>query len=483
VLLETCLRKDLVTLMRRMPPTEKSEMTCFDFDRVTDLNRQDGETISMDYQDLFGLDVIEKCREEAEKSDEVFRSFNLYSSEIESYGRASAWYKSDKVEDLSLHTGYDAISHLSDDLQNTNVHKEYTDLSNKTFLDSSLESLRTAIEVNTIALPLDTKATVDKVNPIHVNTSHPETGVGGASGLVTTFVKTGYQLRPQEEVTDSSWSVIKKTEKVSPISVEEERVREALGLPSKTSTPVSEISYNPTFSEDRLRNTEASTVPGEIFPDYPLYPAPSPHTSIAPLISSHTDSCLPSPYPHSDSTTLTWSSPGDYFEPGHQGTVSTKLVPYRIKKIEKENKPDQSQRLTRDEKAAQSLNIPYSVHFIINCSMEEFNDILNNKLLSSEQIGLCRDIRRRGKNKIAAQNCRKRKIDQICNLEEELDSVRSRKRNILNEREVLMFEHMEWVIKLQKFEKFLLESLGMSPDREWEFLIDQDAQVKIVEKC
>ena len=78
----------------------------------------------------------------------------------------------------------------------------------------------------------------------------------------------------------------------------------------------------------------------------------------------------------------------------------TKVVPYRIKNIGEENDSDQSRRLTRDEKAAKNLNIPYSVQFIITCSMEEFNDILNNKSLDNEQISLCRDIRRRGKNKV-----------------------------------------------------------------------------------
>ena len=80
----------------------------------------------------------------------------------------------------------------------------------------------------------------------------------------------------------------------------------------------------------------------------------------------------------------------------------TKLVPYRIKKIQKENQYD-SRRLTRDERAARDLNIPYTIQFIINCSMEEFNDILNNKTLVNEQINLCRDIRRRGKNKASDQ--------------------------------------------------------------------------------
>ena len=78
----------------------------------------------------------------------------------------------------------------------------------------------------------------------------------------------------------------------------------------------------------------------------------------------------------------------------------TKLVPYRIKKIGHKNDSDQSRRLTRDEKVAKNMNIPYSVQFIIDCSMEEFNDILNNKSLDYEQISLCRNIRRRGKNKV-----------------------------------------------------------------------------------
>ena len=78
----------------------------------------------------------------------------------------------------------------------------------------------------------------------------------------------------------------------------------------------------------------------------------------------------------------------------------TILVSYRKKKIGKENDSDQSRRLTRDDKVAKNMNIPYSVQFIIDCSMEEFNDILNNKSLDNEQIILCRNIRRRGKNKV-----------------------------------------------------------------------------------
>ena len=62
---------------------------------------------------------------------------------------------------------------------------------------------------------------------------------------------------------------------------------------------------------------------------------------------------------------------------------------------------------------------------------------------------------------IAAQNCRKRKIEQISDLEEELGSVRSRKSNILKEREELMFNHMDWTLRLEKLERHIVESLGL----------------------
>ena len=48
----------------------------------------------------------------------------------------------------------------------------------------------------------------------------------------------------------------------------------------------------------------------------------------------------------------------------------------------------------------QDLNIPCSVDEIIHKPMEEFNDILSKHSVSEEVINICRDIRRRGKNKV-----------------------------------------------------------------------------------
>ena len=38
--------------------------------------------------------------------------------------------------------------------------------------------------------------------------------------------------------------------------------------------------------------------------------------------------------------------------------------------------------------------------YIINCSMEKFTELLSSEGLSEDQAACCRDIRRRGKNKV-----------------------------------------------------------------------------------
>ena len=56
--------------------------------------------------------------------------------------------------------------------------------------------------------------------------------------------------------------------------------------------------------------------------------------------------------------------------------------------------------LSRDQKLVMEMNIPFTVDEIINKPMEEFNDILSKHSVSEEIINVCRDIRRRGKNKV-----------------------------------------------------------------------------------
>lgn len=80
------------------------------------------------------------------------------------------------------------------------------------------------------------------------------------------------------------------------------------------------------------------------------------------------------------------------------------------------------------------------VQDIINLPMDEFNERLSKYDLSEAQLTLIRDIRRRGKNKVAAQNCRKRKLDQILCLADEVQEVRKRKEHLRKEREAALAE-------------------------------------------
>jgi hypothetical protein len=82
---------------------------------------------------------------------------------------------------------------------------------------------------------------------------------------------------------------------------------------------------------------------------------------------------------------------------------------------------------SRDEKRARLLNIPIPICDIINLPIDEFNEKLAKYDLTEAQLSLIRDIRRRGKNKVAAQNCRKRKMDQIHGLQTDLDRMLAQK--------------------------------------------------------
>uniref|UniRef100_A0A8C6S940 Endoplasmic reticulum membrane sensor NFE2L1 n=1 Tax=Neogobius melanostomus TaxID=47308 RepID=A0A8C6S940_9GOBI len=89
----------------------------------------------------------------------------------------------------------------------------------------------------------------------------------------------------------------------------------------------------------------------------------------------------------------------------------------------------------RDERRARALKIPFSNELIVNLPVEEFNDLLANFRLNDEQLTLVRDIRRRGKNKIAAQNCRKRKMDTIAGIEKDVTTLRRRRSKLLREKQ------------------------------------------------
>merc|ERR1719220_3163201 len=116
----------------------------------------------------------------------------------------------------------------------------------------------------------------------------------------------------------------------------------------------------------------------------------------------------------------------------------------------------------RDEKMAKKMNLPFSTWEVINSPVDTFSEMLARPGLTSEQVKLCRDIRRRGKNKVAAQNCRKRKLDTIEELQSQVGQVQRRKAQLLREREQLEAERARWSSKLTYLEETVLAGAGKS---------------------
>uniref|UniRef100_A0A8C0Y670 Nfe2 like bZIP transcription factor 2b n=1 Tax=Cyprinus carpio carpio TaxID=630221 RepID=A0A8C0Y670_CYPCA len=104
----------------------------------------------------------------------------------------------------------------------------------------------------------------------------------------------------------------------------------------------------------------------------------------------------------------------------------------------------------RDEQRAQAMSLPLSVHDIINLPVEAFNEAISSCKLNHTQHSLIRDIRRRGKNKMAAQSCRKRKMDGLIDLEEEIEDLKREKEEIKEENERNIRELHETKVKLRK---------------------------------
>ncbi|XP_055732976.1 endoplasmic reticulum membrane sensor NFE2L1-like [Salvelinus fontinalis] len=118
---------------------------------------------------------------------------------------------------------------------------------------------------------------------------------------------------------------------------------------------------------------------------------------------------------------------------------SATTFPHKVIKEEpfsdEDGEDDEDRELSRDELRTRALHVPFSAAEIVSMPVEEFLELLEGHGLSPAQVAFLRDIRRRGKNKLAAQNCRKRKLDAITGLQEEVERLQAQRNRLLRERQ------------------------------------------------
>ena len=56
--------------------------------------------------------------------------------------------------------------------------------------------------------------------------------------------------------------------------------------------------------------------------------------------------------------------------------------------------------LGRENELLGSQEIPFTEGFLVSCNSEKFHDLMKTTTLTHKQITICKDIRRRGKNKV-----------------------------------------------------------------------------------
>ncbi|XP_071788241.1 endoplasmic reticulum membrane sensor NFE2L1-like isoform X2 [Asterias amurensis] len=116
-------------------------------------------------------------------------------------------------------------------------------------------------------------------------------------------------------------------------------------------------------------------------------------------------------------------------------------------------------KLSRDEKRARSLKVPVPIDKIIGLPVDAFNDLLKKYDLNDAQLTLIRDIRRRGKNKVAAQNCRKRKINALVSVEVDIDNLKDEKEKLVEERDQIDKDTSEMQSRYEQLYRDVFENM------------------------
>lgn len=131
--------------------------------------------------------------------------------------------------------------------------------------------------------------------------------------------------------------------------------------------------------------------------------------------------------------------------------------------------------------------IEVTEHQVVEMPVHELNRLLYQSKLTEAEISLVKETRRRGKNKVAARNCRKRKLDTISELEKEVDEMKLKKAKLADEKASVEKELETYKEKTEALTRFILgrvkDGSGMTLNSE-EFSLEksEDGRLFVLRK-